>query len=598
MGGFAFADNDGISYGIEPERQEISLLDLSELMHAEGNIISIRNYVITTSEKDIMIGVDDYVYVSYIISPKDKVVKKRLVLHNCIFKLKEDEHLVFKGWDIKDLQIVGCEFHGEVKFEDTLDHDEVNFFIENCIFNDQVIICNTKSQNTGLKLRGNLFKSNVYIDGKYKDIEIDDCIFNSDSLLFQKKQERKTFYQLELSGQNVEKLTMTKNIFDNNNLSDLYSVNLASSKIKELKMISNRMQILNLSGAEVTKSFLVDSLFVDDYIGILNFDFPQSNTNISWYNLGGEKFSIFEIKEKKHVPYQAKTNKELADNLKFNDLMSAYNKFNKLYHDRGDIVSANASYVEIKDIETRKQAYIQKINPTLSNKINYGLNLFLKVFSDYATNPGKSMKQSIYLILFFAFLYVFTFSGWDKVSLNFFFNELDVFNQIVNSEKGVTIHEILEKRREKLKLMDKNQLETNDSSQQNNGLRKKPSRSDKFFVEPIYFIGKFRYRIIPGLIELFGISKITWDKQKPFKNIIPGVVLIIISLLFVVYVAIVRIFVSIMLSLNSFIVIGFGNLPEEDKSIAMYLTIIEGIIGWFLLTIFTVTLLSQVLQSA
>jgi hypothetical protein len=46
--------------------------------------------------------------------------------------------------------------------------------------------------------------------------------------------------------------------------------------------------------------------------------------------------------------------------------------------------------------------------------------------------------------------------------------------------------------------------------------------------------------------------------------------------------------------LNSFVVIGFGALPE--KGLAMYICIIEGIIGWFLLTIFTITLFSQVLQ--
>lgn len=44
-----------------------------------------------------------------------------------------------------------------------------------------------------------------------------------------------------------------------------------------------------------------------------------------------------------------------------------------------------------------------------------------------------------------------------------------------------------------------------------------------------------------------------------------------------------------------FITIGFGLIPE--KGLAMYLGVIEGFIGWFLLTIFTITLLSQVLQS-
>ena len=69
--------------------------------------------------------------------------------------------------------------------------------------------------------------------------------------------------------------------------------------------------------------------------------------------------------------------------------------------------------------------------------------------------------------------------------------------------------------------------------------------------------------------------------------------LILVS--YVVYVLVVKFINSFILSLNSFVVIGYGLLPE--KGLAMYLSIIEGIIGWFLLTIFTITLLSQVLQN-
>jgi hypothetical protein len=50
---------------------------------------------------------------------------------------------------------------------------------------------------------------------------------------------------------------------------------------------------------------------------------------------------------------------------------------------------------------------------------------------------------------------------------------------------------------------------------------------------------------------------------------------------------------AITLSLNSFITLGFGNIPT--KGIARYVCIIQGFIGWFLLSIFTVALFNQVL---
>jgi Ion channel len=55
-----------------------------------------------------------------------------------------------------------------------------------------------------------------------------------------------------------------------------------------------------------------------------------------------------------------------------------------------------------------------------------------------------------------------------------------------------------------------------------------------------------------------------------------------------------RMLEAISLSLNVFSTLGFGNLPT--LGISRYLAIIEGFIGWFLLSIFSVALISQVIQ--
>ena len=52
---------------------------------------------------------------------------------------------------------------------------------------------------------------------------------------------------------------------------------------------------------------------------------------------------------------------------------------------------------------------------------------------------------------------------------------------------------------------------------------------------------------------------------------------------------------SIMLSINTFSTLGFGDIPV--KGIMRYVAIIEGFLGWFLLSIFSVSLISQILQS-
>ncbi|XOV94863.1 MAG: hypothetical protein ACFHWX_09175 [Bacteroidota bacterium] len=50
---------------------------------------------------------------------------------------------------------------------------------------------------------------------------------------------------------------------------------------------------------------------------------------------------------------------------------------------------------------------------------------------------------------------------------------------------------------------------------------------------------------------------------------------------------------ALTLSINSFVTLGFGSVPT--KGFARYLCIVEGFIGWFLLSIFTVALINQVL---
>jgi hypothetical protein len=50
---------------------------------------------------------------------------------------------------------------------------------------------------------------------------------------------------------------------------------------------------------------------------------------------------------------------------------------------------------------------------------------------------------------------------------------------------------------------------------------------------------------------------------------------------------------AITLSLNSFVTLGFGTIPTSG--LARYVCILQGFIGWFLLSIFTASLINQVM---
>lgn len=67
--------------------------------------------------------------------------------------------------------------------------------------------------------------------------------------------------------------------------------------------------------------------------------------------------------------------------------------------------------------------------------------------------------------------------------------------------------------------------------------------------------------------------------RKPFLNLISGITISYIN--------------ALTLSLNSFVTLGFGRIPTIG--IARYICVLEGFVGWFLLSLFTVALINQVL---
>ena len=572
------------------EKEVINLSKLADLMQSDESEIIISDYEIISSEQDDYFLVDKVFFSLYQIFPKDTKAKK-LYFYNCKFNLADNAPLVFKDWHIVKLNLIGCEFMSPIGFENFKHTGRYPFLIENCIFNDEIKFTNEVFDLKSLIFKNNEFKTSLLIDLQLEKLVIDKCRFLADNTKFTSRDNEKTYYQLILGQQPVEYIELTSSTFDNKDVDNIFSIDFETAEIGELIMISNQLQTLNLTSAEVEKSLLIDSLFVDDYIGILNFDFPEANTNVPWYNFSDEKFAIFCTDDSELViPYQAKTDKQLSNNLRYNDLISAYSKFNTLYHDRGDISSANSSYVEIKSIETRKQAFIQKINPSLNNLINYKLNVFLRFFSDYATNPGKSLKQSLWVLLIFTLLYMISFSGWDGMNYKYYYRQFNIFSDYITSNNSIA--EVLAKEEHQINDYNKDIKEfLKEYSKQG----KEIPRILKLFGEPIHFLGKFRYDVIPSLIRFFNFQPRKWKSLNNTEKIWSGSLIIFISLSYLFYILIVKFLNSIILSLNSFVVIGFGNIPE--KGLAMYLSIIEGIIGWFLLTIFTITLLSQVLQS-
>jgi hypothetical protein len=200
--------------------------------------------------------------------------------------------------------------------------------------------------------------------------------------------------------------------------------------------------------------------------------------------------------------YYGRTPTELIDDQSFRTLMRNYYKLYILFKDNGDIYSANQSYVRMRDIESRYLSAQYEMDNSMSTYIRWRLNQIMKFYTNHGTDPARAISVSIWVILGFAFVYVFFPSTWDRQERHKFKSEMISFK-----------------------------------------------------YEGIFSVFKIVFRLMKMLF-LISINATT-------------------------------------LSLNAFVTLGFGRIPTTGM--ARYLCVIQGFMGWFLLSLFTVALINQVL---
>lgn len=570
----------------QSEKEKISISQLIELLQAEKEEINISDVEIFYTKEDAHLSENKIAYRIFTISPKYKGSQK-IYFHNCDFNTGTKVRFIFKDWDFKKFHLTECVINTFLTFNNCKQTGDFRILFANNKFNYNFEIKDSDSLSK-IEFENCSFYKKLALKTNLKKLTINNCNFVTDTLSSIDNIEGNISYQMSIHDQIADDITIKGCRFENNGIYGAFSIDFSGSEFDKLVLMSNTLNTLNFSDTKVDKAILIDSLFVSDYIGVQNFDFPESNTNIPWYNFGNEKLALIEASESQPVKiYQAKTREQLLNTLSYNDLISAYNKLNKIYHERGDIQSANNSYVEIKKLETRRQKYLLDTSWDFNVYINYKLNVFLSFFSDYATNPGKSLIQSLWILLIFSFFYMFSFSDWDGMNYQYYLAQYKLFARYIKKNKNVddVYAYAVNPHQDIMKEIKEKYIDAG----------KNIPRSLRLFGKPMHFLGKFRYAIIPNLIRLFDFQPKAWSSLNNGEKIYSGILIILILFTYVVYVLTVKFINAFILSLNSFVVIGYGLLPE--KGLAMYLSIIEGIIGWFLLTIFTITLLSQVLQN-
>ena len=267
-------------------------------------------------------------------------------------------------------------------------------------------------------------------------------------------------------------------------------------------------------------------------------------------------------------------------------ILRAYSHFINFYKSEGDQESQNAVYVEMKSLQTRHAAYLYRKLPSLETWFNWRINQLLEVFSDYGTNSAKGLIYIFYVIVGFAALYLIFPSETDNLSRQKSFAFFDIVIGYFTTSTSLVN---LSKHKRQRALDDLQNFRTT----------LEVSREDvPAFIQilgaPLYALNKSYVAASEWLVRRFDIVPGRWNELSQGRKLWTSVVVGAYMLGFLVWGLVMRLVNAFALSINAFVTLGYGEI--QARGVARYLAVLEGAVGWFLLSIFSVTLISQLLQ--
>lgn len=535
-----------------------------------------------------------------IFKTKDSIViDKYIDFYNVHFEhLKSEEgqafpHITFNKdiriIDATSLMFYNCTFKGEL-FLDTsvLGNNEILFFEKTYPnFGPDIGFFNCK------------FENNIYLD--VGSIAHSSTIsFNMFSNTFNSKKVR---YESKIATSSIRETHIDENIFngkgyitiavDNSLFTSIYKNNFGDQRVLFSKESFNDNQMYIVEKNIFNKSLLVhinqfsinhvyrwkqwkekvrSEAGIDNYIKHL----MENGAELGYEELFKDDAT--------YNYYISKGRYEIENAYKFEmQLLGQFYDFYKLQHDNE---YSNAVYVEFKDLETQRYKFLHQTQPSFSTYFAWKINQFLRVFSSYGTKPALSIIFSLYVILIFALVYMFFPNSWESERKNKLMKRLRFFTKYFRQNEG--IREIYEEERQF-------DVMTYQEFQDYMTLSKKEIPGYfMWLAKPIYYFSSYNYKTTTKFLKHTDFLKGRWVDLPKRRKAISSIVMGLWMVLLIVYDILIKFLNALTLSVNTFTTLGFGEIPT--KGLPRYLAIIQGFIGWFMLTIFSVSLISQLLN--
>ena len=364
-------------------------------------------------------------------------------------------------------------------------------------------------------------------------------------------------------------------------------INIAG-KINHLELENNQSAYLKMKKINISESLKFSNVIVDSVIRISEIIMPDYNRVEFDSTLINKLGFIYDS----NISYGRDQNLNLDSNTiityesKLNQLITTHKQLIQILNKKGDELKTKL-IIQLKDIQTNKKALLYYKEKNLENWFNWQGSEFLRWYSDYGVNPFKALRYCFLTMLYFAMFYFIFYNEWDKIDRVFLIKRFNSIMDYFTTEKRIedfyssTHDEEMTTFTDFKYTLDKNKVYM-------------PNMLG-VLAKPIYQISLLRYKLLNFSYKKaeFMAGRKWVDLEKKERYWI-GVLTFILTVTYIMYLIFIRAINSIVLSINAFSTLGFGTIPV--RGVTKYVAIIEGFIGWFLLSIFLVSVLSQMMS--
>ena len=371
----------------------------------------------------------------------------------------------------------------------------------------------------------------------------------------------------------------------------------ASCTIDELYMKGNSVPNLHFRWNTYNKAFWATHNNIDSLLEFKHNKLPTSygvEVDSSFFRKMGASYAFqdttihntYWIRNTiySHEKYSSTNSEKIKTTLA--SLIRTYKQWISLLKNNGDVLSNNLG-IKLKDVQSNIKMYEYYENPNMESWFNWKGSEFLKWYSDYGTNPFKALSYCFKTMFFFALFYFIFYNDWDKINRGFLIKRFNSVMDYFTTEKRIEDFYSSTHDKEMSTFTEfKGTLEKNKVYM--------PSMLASL-AKPIYQISLLRYKILSFSYKKaeFMAGRKWVDLQKKERYWI-GILTFFLTLSYIIYLILIRALNSLILSINAFSTLGFGQIPV--RGFTKYVAIIEGFIGWFMLSIFLVSILNQMMN--